>query len=155
MENRRGEAVMVSSGRRLRWFRQRAVPCRFPTDRIVDRAAAPATAHVIGTLRRRALLALFCLLAIAPSASASTGCGWVFWQNLGGEGRPSAWLIGRSFATLEECRARLREEVKLQMLGQYSTEVEDGVHTTIAGKIFWRRYYCVPGTIDPREPKGK
>lgn len=103
---------------------------------------------------RRVLLVTLCLLAIVMSASASTECGWVFWQNLGGEGRPSAWLIGRSFATLEECRARLREEVKLQTLGQYSTEVEDGVHTTIAGKIFWRRYYCVPGTIDPREPKG-
>ncbi len=109
----------------------------------------------------RILLAMFCLLALATSASAE--CAWVLWNNLSFTDGPTGHLtISGAFETRADCQPAARRAY--EMMGAppeivdalienpergWSAKAKDG-RTTV---LVLNR--CLPDTVDPRGPKGK
>lgn len=111
-------------------------------------------------MRRRpciAPVALFCLLALTPSASAEEA--WVLWSTMIIPPREISRMLGSAsdhdrpmvarlplrgkFSTRNDCQHRLRE-----------LEDSDATKDAIAGGLAVA-YECLPDTVDQRAPKGK
>lgn len=99
----------------------------------------------------RLLLALFCLLALAASASAE--CARVLWQEhrrVGTSWQERPFLFEQAYTTREDCERRR---------GAAEAIAGNDNETKAAGRIrddgIRRFYQCIPDTVDPRGPKGK
>jgi hypothetical protein len=91
-------------------------------------------------MRRRILLALLCLLALATSVSAE--CAWVLWEAY--PGHQSQWKAVTAATSHEKC-----EEKATQFTRSNLEQIQRGrMSSTLV-------YECLPDTIDPRGPKGK
>jgi hypothetical protein len=118
-------------------------------------------------VRMASLLVTFHLVIFATSASAE--CAWVLWeskQDFNADGRMvySAWTILRTYDSLPPCRtdqATLLTGETSWHPGEGSKRLDDGFRQTFydaKGKVtgsLKQRALCIPGTLDPRGPKGK
>jgi hypothetical protein len=106
--------------------------------------------------RRAPLLVALFLLTSASTAYAE--CAWVLWteERNADSGPPKLWVTD-AFSTREECRTRVESMTALIGRGLGGRAV--GNIVTMSSKdgkpslVF--AYYCLPDTVDPREPKGK
>jgi hypothetical protein len=102
------------------------------------------------TIHLGAVVALYCLLACAASASAEGA--WTLWMM----GASSPWDSVGTFPTREQCVAALHQEAQaVEKLGLRATEDVPGA--SFAGTDADRdiRGECLPDTEDPRGPKEK
>jgi len=107
------------------------------------------------------IAALYCILALAPSASAE--CAWVLWHHLTTPGLPpyGQTTIAGAFESLKDCRDAVRRSYlsdgtpadSIAGLIDYPDRSWFGKRADGGDRII--RYVCLPDTIDPRGPKGK
>jgi hypothetical protein len=123
----------------------------------------------------RTFLATFCLLGIAPSASAESI--WVLWsQDVATEPGlvtdekkarhriaafdSKAACFSDASTKAEELAYGADQERKIEVLHLGLGEDHLAVKSTFRGGLFdgarmWTYYRCLPDTVDPRGPKGK
>jgi|SoiMethySBSTD1v2_1073268.scaffolds.fasta_scaffold56432_6 hypothetical protein len=104
-----------------------------------------------------ALVFVVLLLLLASVGTASAECAWVLWE-YESTPRSAQWRILRTYDGRTECAA---DHAKLMSPNSswhsaYEPLTEDSViHKLPTGGVVVKRALCVPGTIDPREPKEK
>src|SRR5262245_3559141 len=106
-------------------------------------------------IRRASLLGAFYLLAWATTASAE--CAWVLWTEvIQADSGQRKLSVTDTFDTKEQCRTRLAHTTALVGRGLGGRVVGNVV--VMSGKdgepSLMFTYFCLPDTVDPREPKG-
>jgi len=117
---------------------------------VVEHTPREASVRLVTRWPCLALVAVFCLLALAASAHAEGT--WMLWMM----GASSPWDSVGTFPTREQCMEALHQQAQaVEKLGLKVTE--DGPGGSFAGTDVDRdiRGQCLPDTIDPRDPKGK
>lgn len=122
------------------------------------------------------IAAITMVILISGSANAGPStCGWVLWNNHSTlfklpPHRLEHWLISEAFETLAECN-KAKEEYIAMILEGASTDKKEGRIQSFkrTGDSIRKRmpaddpatvsegesYFCLPGTLDPREKEAK
>ena len=105
---------------------------------------------------RTSVLGAFCLLT--STATAHAECAWVMWtEERHADGGPIKLSASDAFDTREQCKTRLANTTSLVGKGLGGRVVGNVViMSSKEGKpSLMFTYFCLPDTIDPREPKAK
>jgi len=111
--------------------------------------------------RRALLLVAFSVLTSAATAHAE--CAWVLWSETMGDSAP--WKVVAAWSMESRCDAERLSAYKsdgmnvgppgaLSSLGVVPPG-QTGALSSLSGQTIYRRYVCLPDTVDPRGPKGK
>jgi len=113
---------------------------------------------------KRAIVILILGLALAVPSSALAGDSWVLWQKTTmpavGDGKTPLnwnWEIIDGYAQIADCNTH-KEKVCRDSLRAYEKANKrdycpDSLVTDYSAKGAFIQFYCLPGTLDPREPK--
>jgi hypothetical protein len=106
-------------------------------------------------LRRASVIATLSLLAWAATASAD--CSWIMWSQSITKGMGSSYDVELARASRQECVAEVRETGATMKEKGYTVSGGGPTRSEVIGRMgdTTFKYFCLPDTVDPREPKGK
>jgi hypothetical protein len=102
----------------------------------------------------RACIVIVCLLGSVAPASAE--CAWVLWERVSRGDGGVYWDIIRTYDNRADCAADFKKLLSPNSAwhAAYEPFMEDSVIMRRPNGVSTiKRALCVPGTIDPREPK--
>jgi len=106
---------------------------------------------------------LVALSRLSSAATAHAECAWVLWSETMGDSTP--WKLVAAWSTESRCDAERLSAYKSDGMnvgpaGAFSSlgvipPGQTGAFSSLGGQTIYRRYVCLPDTVDPRKPNTK